>query len=215
MKDTAPPSDIVIANLCQTLTKQLQKQERDRRLAPVKTVLTILGAGAAISAMILAPGTGRVIAPFLKSESDWEQWKHFNPSYLRRTLKRLQDQRVIEIQEKNGQNVIVLTSRGKQKILKYSMETLGIEKPKRWDGKWRLVLYDIPVKDKSLGDVMRQTLRTLGFYAIQDSAYIYPYPCFDQIEFLRSYYGLGDYIQYMLVDKIERDLAFKTYFNLS
>jgi len=92
---------------------------------------------------------------------------------------------------------------------------LAVEIPKRWDGRWRLVLYDVPVHRKSLGDLVRQTLRSIGFYGIQDSVYVYPYPCFDQIEFIREYYGLGDAIQYMLVNHIERDDPFKTYFGLS
>ncbi|MFZ5845605.1 MAG: hypothetical protein ACOY0S_04010, partial [Patescibacteria group bacterium] len=132
-----------------------------------------------------------------------------------RTLRRLEQNKQIEIIEENGQQIIHLTKNGKRKILKYSLENLTIEKPKHWDGKWRLVLYDVPVSEKKLGDIIRQALKTLGFYAIQNSAYLFPYPCFNQVEFLREYYGLGDKVQYMLVEHIERDQAFKIFFHLS
>lgn len=215
-KDSTPlPANNSLVAIARLLLKQERANERNKKLAPVKSVLSLLGTGAAISAAILIPNSGRVIAPILRGHRDWDQWKHFNPSYLRRTLRRLQAQKQVEVVTENGQEVLKLTSGGKRKILRYSLNSLAVETPTRWDKKWRLVLYDVPKKNKSLGDIVRGTLRTLGFYGIQESVYIYPYPCFEQIEFLREYYGLGDHVQYMLVDHIENDAVYKTYFNLS
>lgn len=209
------PPDAAITKLSQLLWKQYEKNERTKVYAPVKEVLALLGAGAVVSAALLAPKAAPLLVPLLQGSPDWETWKHYNISYLRRTLARLKQQKEVTITEKDGQQVVQLTKNGKRKILKYSLESLAVEKPKRWDQKWRLVLYDVPVSQKYLGDTIRQTLRAIGFYGIQDSVYIFPYPCFDQIEFLREYYGLGDAIQYMLVDDIERDSAFKIFFGLS
>ena len=209
------PTEQSLASIAHLLLKQDRVKDRNKKLAPVKAVLSLLGTGAAISAAILVPNSGRVIAPMIRNHHDWDQWKHFNPSYLRRTLRRLREQKHVEVATENGQEVLRLTSGGKRKILRYSLDSLTIDKPTGWDRKWRLVLYDVPKKSKKLGDVIRGTLGSLGFYGIQESVYIYPYPCFKQIEFLREYYGLGDHVQYMLVDHIENDTAYKTYFNLS
>lgn len=209
------PSDASIAKIATLLIAQQTKEEQKQKLAPVKNVLAILGAGAAISATILLPSSGRIIAPLIRQHPDWDEWKGFNPSYLRRTLRRLREQKHIEIAIENGQEIIRLTRQGKRKILRFSLDTLSIAKPKHWDKKWRLVLYDVPRKDKKMGDIIRQTLQAIGFYGIQKSIYVFPYPCFDQIEFLREYYGLGDNVQYMLVEHIEHDASYKTYFNLT
>lgn len=128
---------------------------------------------------------------------------------------RLEQQKQVKRVMKNNQEVISLTHHGKRKILQYSLEDLEIDKPKHWDGKWRLVLYDIPSTKRSLTDRIRQILMNLGFYQIQRSVYVFPYSCFDQIEFIRQYYHLSDRIQYMLIEKIESDEAYKTYFGLS
>ena len=214
-KNRTLPSDASIASISALLIKSAQQKQREQKYAAVKDILSILGAGATISALVLVPKRARVLKPLLQQSPDWDSWKHFNPSYLRRTFKRLEEQKDVEITQENGQNVIRLTKNGKRKILRLCITKISIDKPKHWDKKWRLVLYDVPTRDKTLGDMIRQALRTLGFYAIQDSAYIYPYSCFEQIEFLREYYHLGDNVQYMVVEHIERDNALKTYFDLS
>lgn len=215
LKQLTLPPDTSIANISSLLLKQEKQKETKQKYAKVKDILSLLGTGAAISAVILAPKSAVAIKPFLNSSRDWEVWKHFNISYLQRALKRLEEQKDVEIGEENGEKIIRLTKNGKRKILRYSLTKLAIDKPKRWDGRWRLVLYDVPARDKTLGDMMRQALRTLGFYPIQESVYLTPYPCFEQVEFLREYYRLGDNVQYMVVEHVERDAALKTYFSLS
>ena len=209
------PADTSIAKICQLLIKQAEKEERKQKYAPVREILAILGTGVALSAVFLAPKSAIALKPLITQTPDWNEWKHYNISYLQRALRRLEKQKDVEIFEEDGQQIIQLTENGKRKILKYSIESLSVEKPSHWDNNWRLVLYDIPKREKYLGDLVRQTLRSMGFYAIQESVYIYPYPCFEQIEFLREYYGLGNKVQYMLIAHIENDGAYKTYFHLS
>lgn len=210
----ALPSDVFIANIASLLSKQSYKEEHQQKYAPVKEILALLGRGAILTGALLAPKSAPFFLSLIQESPDWETWKHYNVCYLRRTLRRLQQQKNVELVEEKGMTVIRLTENGKRKILKYSLKSLTIDKPRQWDGKWRLVLYDVPTVNKPLGDLIRQTLRTFGFYAIQDSVYLSPYPCFDQIEFLREYYQLGEKVQYMVVERIEHDDAYKTYFNL-
>lgn len=209
-----PPSDAYITKICNILTEQSEKEKCESKYAGVKQVLTLLGKGAVLTAALLTPKSATILLPLVKESSDWDVWKQFNPSYLQRTLKRLERQKEVEVAEENGQQIIRLTRNGKRKILKYSLDSVTIGKPKRWDGKWRLVLYDIPSGSRKISELIRETLKRLGFYQIQESVYILPYPCFNQIEFLRQYYGLGNKVQYMIVEDIENDSAFKTYFGL-
>lgn len=209
------PSDESLAKISALLTIQHDNRGIRTKYAAVKDVLALLGRGTVISAALLAPKSASLLLPLVKESPDWNEWKRFNISYLQRTLRRLDRQKDVETAEESGRQIIRLTKNGKRKVLKYSLNSLFVEKPKQWDGKWRLVVYDVPIYNKKVGDILRQTLRSLGFYAIQDSVYIFPYSCFDHIEFLREYYGLGDHVQYILVEKIERDSAFKSYFGLS
>lgn len=211
----SPPREDTIAKICTILTKQLKKEEHLSKYAPVREVLALLGKGALLTAAILAPKSASILLPLVEKSPSWDDWRQYNVSYLKRTLKRLEQQKQIEIVVQNGKQYIQLSKNGKRKILRYSLELLTIEKPKRWDGKWRLILYDIPSTDRRLSEFIRETLKNLGCYQIQKSIYLFPYPCFDQIEFLREFHCLGNKIQYMIVEQIENDSAYKTYFGLS
>ncbi len=196
------------------MEKQLREKERTRKYAPIREILAIFGKGAMISSVILAPGTAKALAPLLLQTPDFDAWKHYNPSYLRRSLRQLHKQKHVEIVRENGSEVIKLTRSGKRKILQYSLQTLSIPRPKNWDDLWRVVLYDIPTDKHHTRDLLRQTLLRLGLYPLQESVYLFPYPCFDEIDYLRQYYFLDINVQYLLVKQIEDDVAYRAYFNL-
>jgi len=214
-KKISLPSDESIKKIAQLLHAQCVKEEKKNKYARVREILSLLGKGAILAGAFLAPKSASLLLPLVQESPDYREWKKYNVSYLQRTLKRLKRQKQVKLTEKDGQMILSLTQNGKKKILKYSLQTLNIEKPKKWDGKWRLVLYDIPKKEKTISDIIRNTLKLWEFYQIQASVYIYPYPCANQIEFMREYYGLGDKVQYMVVEKIEHDQLFKDYFGLS
>ncbi|MBI5613688.1 CRISPR-associated endonuclease Cas2 [Candidatus Gottesmanbacteria bacterium] len=209
------PSDETLRSISLLLVKQSEHEQRKAKYAPIKEVLSLIGRGAVISSALLSVSGAASIAKLLRESPDWDSWKRYNVSYLQRTLRRLAAQKHVEVSETNDMSIVSLTKLGKRKILKYSQDTIKVDKPDHWDRKWRLVMYDIPSSRRELSEVLRQALRTLGFYKMQESVYVYPYPCFEQIEFLREFYALGDIVQYMLVDKIENDEAYKIYFGLS
>lgn len=208
------PSDTAIQKIAIVLERQQQDKERSARYAPIQEVLAMLGRGALLTGAILAPKSIANLAPLLMRSPNWDEWKHYNMSYLRRTLKELEKQKHVEIQILNDQEVVALTNHGKRKILHYSLDAMTIKKPKTWDGLWRVVIYDIPKDKNSSRDVFRETLMRLGFYKLQESVYLLPYPCFDEIEFIRQYYFLGIKVQYLLVQHIENDGVYRAYFAL-
>lgn len=210
------PSDERIASLCTVLKTQIEKEKTQEKYAPVKHVLTLVGVGAVLGLSLLSPSAALLAKPFLdeKRRRENEEWKHYNPYYLRRTIERLKKQKYVEIEERNGEQVITLTKNGKKRILKYALDSLVIDKPKHWDSRWRLVLYDVDSKKKHLRDIFRGTLRSLGFYQLQESVWLYPYPCEEQTSFLREYYDVGSEVIYVVATKLEDDSPYRTYFGL-
>ena len=89
-----------------------------------------------------------------------------------------------------------------------------INKPKKWDGRWRMLIFDIPETRKSLRDKVRHTLLHIGFLRIQDSVWAYPYDCEDFISLLKADFKIGKDLLYLVVDSIENDKSYKKYFNL-
>jgi len=211
------PSDERIANLSLLLSKQFQNEETHRRYAPIKKVLTVIGIAGALGLTLLAPGIAPITKQLIESQTkdNQDDWKRYNPSFLKRTLKRLHKQKLVEISQQNEKQQITLTKNGKRRILKYALTELVIEKPKHWDRNWRLIIYDVDNKRKQMRDQFREQLKLLGFLQLQKSVWIYPYPCEEQITFLREYYGVGNEVLYIITKILEDDTPYRTYFGVS
>lgn len=186
----------------------------------VNDILGLLGGGAMLAAFIVLPGLALVAKDAIKMyeeekrKKEFKQWERFNLWRLRALLKRLREQKIVEVREINGEATVVLTQKGKTKYLKGKIEGIMINKPPRWDGKWRLVIYDIAQYKRQTQQAFRETLKKMKFLCLQKSVYLYPYPCQDEIELLRQYYGIGDEVILLMVGGIENEEAYKRYFGL-
>lgn len=184
-----------------------------------KEILHLLGMGTLLIGSILMPGLGMAGGAIVraKRKHDFEQnqkaWKKFNTKLLKRNLKRLQQQKIVEIKEKDGQEVIKLTQKGHTKFLKFKLEELSL-KEKAWDGKWRLVIYDVSHLKRSSQDSFRRMLKQMNFLLLQKSVYLTPFKCNDEIEYLREYFNLGKEVLVLEVSKLEHDRLYRQYFGL-
>lgn len=201
-------------DIAKILAKQIDKKIFEEKYVKVKTVLTLVGVGVFLAASLAIPNLPLALKPFLKNEDEYETWKRFNIPYLRRTLARLQKQKLVEISEEEGKQVVAMTETGRRKILKYAVDELTIDKPRFWDGVWRLVSYDIPRRQETTRSVFREYLKVWGFYPFHESVFLHAYPCEKQVEFLREYLGIGEYVRLMQVSKIENDKIFREFFGV-
>jgi len=97
----------------------------------------------------------------------------------------LKNQRALKfIKEENNQLIYTITEKGKEKIKKFIFDELSISTPKKWDEKWRLVIFDIPEKYKKAREAFRNKLISLDFYQCQKSVWIHPFSCESEIEFI-------------------------------
>ncbi|MDO8570351.1 MAG: hypothetical protein Q7R97_02100 [Candidatus Daviesbacteria bacterium] len=186
----------------------------------VKEVLLILGVTGLVAGSLLVPALPMAVKPVVdyykkkNKEKEFKEWEKFNQPRLKFLLKRLYQQKVVDFKDTNGQTVITLTDKGRKKVLSYQLEEIMINKPPKWDGKWRIIIYDIRKERKILGDIFRRFLQKMQFLKLQKSVYLTPYPCDEQIEFLRQYYGLGEEVLYVIAQKVENEGVYKKYFGL-
>jgi len=108
-----------------------------------------------------------------------------------------------------------LTEKGERKLRLLELHNYQIPKPKRWDKRWRVLIFDIPEKRKGLREKIRRTLSAVGFVRLQDSVWIYPYDCEDLITLLKADFKIGKDMLYMIVDTLEYDDPIRAKFNLS
>jgi DNA-binding transcriptional regulator PaaX len=103
-----------------------------------------------------------------------------------------------------GEKIAALLGEGK----------LAPKKPRKWDGKWRVLIFDIPETRKGVRVHIRATLIRLGFKRLQDSVWIYPYDCEDLIAIFKADLKIGKDLLYLIVDKLEYDAPVRAYFDL-
>lgn len=187
-----------------------------------KDILKLIGGGVLLTSLIMAPGLGIAVKAIqdeyrrAKRERDWKEWEKYNLPRLRYMLKRMMRAKLIrEDKHPDGTTTITLTRKGKLRSLTYNAETMEIRRPDAWDGRWRLVIYDITKFKKREADMLRRVLTRLKMYRLQKSVYLYPYPCKDELEFLRHYFSVPEGVLYLTVSGIEHDDAFQRYFGLT
>ena len=110
---------------------------------------------------------------------------------------------------------IRLTDKGEVKLRQLERHNYKLEKPKRWDKKWRVLIFDVPEKHRGIRDKVRNTITAVGFMRLQKSVWVYPYDCEDFINLIKADFKVGKDILYLIVDFIENDRAIKDFFQLS
>lgn len=203
-----------IKELAKVLLTERKQKEIDGKNEKLKQVLLLLASGAALGMALAAPGTAKLFKDFSEDDSEWKEWKMFNVNYLRKTLRKLEKQKLIEVSEKNGVGKVILTEDGQRKLLEMSIENMFIRKPEKWDGKWRMIFYDVAREKNSVRDRFRAYLKAGGFYRWQKSVYLHAYPCEKEVDFLRNFLGISGEVRLVVADRIEDDQIFRDYFGV-
>jgi len=99
-------------------------------------------------------------------------------------------------------------------LAKWQRTNYKIKIPKKWDKKWRVIIFDIPEKKRKIRDHIREILIATGFIRLQDSVWVYPYDCEDVIGLIKTELRIGRYLLYMIVDQIEDDRFLRMDFDL-
>lgn len=173
-------------------------------------LLKILKTGAMLTVAFIAPNALRMLKDFNR-----EDWSDYYPSSIERLTGNLYRHGYVKIKYNNGQPVVILTDKGKVEILKYNIADLEIVPMKKWDGKWRIVIFDIPDKYKPARELIRQCLKNMGFYQFQESVFINPHRCQKEIKYLREILEVPHTIKYLRADMIENEEELKEIFHLT
>lgn len=214
LEDLPLPTSEVIQSISESLSRQIDREVFNNKYASVKQVLSLIGSGAFVAASLAIPSLPSALRPFLVNPDEREAWKRFNIRYLKRTIKRLEKQKLIEIHEENDVQTLAPTNTGRRKILRYALDNLAIKKPTVWDGTWRLVSYDIPRKSEALRAIFREHLLAWRFFPLHESVYLHAYPCLKEISLLRDYLCIGEYVRLFTVIHIEHDAQFREFFGV-
>jgi CRISPR-associated endonuclease Cas2 len=188
----------------------LQKGNKLNRLGPnQQKILLLLFGGLGLSLAMSPKQYFRVI----KEVSN--EWKQIDERVLTNTIRSLYRSRLIhERENSDGSLTMILTDKGKQKVITFNIDNMEIKKPKKWDGKWRIVIFDIPERKRGARDVLRETLKRLGFFELQKSVFVYPYPCQDEMDYVIEFFDLRKYVRIITATELDNELHIKKLFHI-
>ncbi len=90
-----------------------------------------------------------------------------------------------------------------------------IARPREWDAKWRVILFDISAEERAKRNAFRGFIRRLGAVMLQKSVWIYPFDCAEQVRLLREFFGLTDAeLRVIVARDIGDDSSFRKIFKI-
>ena len=170
-----------------------------------KAILSVVKAAGFISLAIVAPNSLQYLEKFGIAPGKRQK----------EVIKRSRDNLIEDGLLKYDNGFIRLTEKGEIKLQLLEIRDWKLDKPKKWDGRWRMLIFDIPERKRPLRERIRNTLLDIGFQRLQDSVWIYPYACEDLVNLLKIDFRVGRDLLYLIVDSIESDKKFRKLFSLS
>lgn len=170
----------------------------------IKVTLKILGLSGLSGLAVAAPNAVHGLDLILKRNKQ----KGLPAGKIMRQLK--QQGLVHLIKEEAGWHYS-LTPAGSYRLQQIIIDELEIPRPAKWDGRWRLVIFDVPVKQSAQRTRFVNQLQRLGFVMLQKSTWVHPFPCFEQVEQLAGHYNVLRYCGFLEVSWLDNLTARRLY----
>jgi len=169
--------------------------------------------------------SGKMLLSFFKFTNSLPHPFEYKPGYVKRfqtkkntlqscynTLSNLKRRGLIKIFKVGERKYLELTKKGALEALFIKGQ---LQKAQKWDGKWRMIVFDIPEDTRDKRDKLRFLLKANGYKLIQRSVFLNPYPLNrEAIKYLNDT-GLHKYIRIFRIDDTDNDADLKRKFGLT
>lgn len=130
---------------------------------------------------------------------------------ITRTLKNLAARGEIENHDTVHSSFLRLTNEGRTRLntMKLDADTFPISAT--WDGKWRIVILNLPEDQKEQRNALRYLLKKANFVSAKNSVWISPYPFEHFFENMKKDMNLTSEMMILVSDEIDEET--REYFN--
>jgi len=186
-----------------------------------KDILLVLATAGVLAVAATSPYFLINLARAIKKNAEYKARRNNNGSadrVLARSLSGLNKNKIIIVKKDGNNYTVKLTEEGKKVVKKIQFEGMKIEKQEKWDGRWRIIIFDIPEGNKRRGKILRDAMRfkmkNMGFYQLQKSVWAHAYPCEKEIQLLCEILKTGPFVNIITAEKIYNDDGLRKYFKL-
>ncbi|OGZ78594.1 MAG: CRISPR-associated endonuclease Cas2 [Candidatus Staskawiczbacteria bacterium RIFOXYB1_FULL_37_44] len=145
-----------------------------------------------------------------------KKYRNLKEKVLARSLTGLNKNKIIIFKESEGKFSVKLTEKGKKVAREILFDNMEVEKQKIWDKKWRIIIFDIPErKGRQARNAMRWKLQKMGFFQLQKSVWVFPYPCEKEVQLISEVFKINPFVNIVTAEKIYNDNNLMEHFRLS
>ena len=185
-------------------------RHKDRRIGVAKKKVLLLLFGGISLGLSGSPGTYWKIAGAMKKE-----WEELSKQGAERAINSLYASRLVGAKEnEDGTYSLTLNEKGRKRVLTYDLARMKIKIPPKWDNLWRMVSFDVPIGKKIVRDSIREHLLNLGFYEMQQSLFIHPFDCKEEIDYLVELHDARKHVRFFLVTHADNEPHLKKFFGM-
>lgn len=190
----------------------MRTENKGKYLPMRNLILRTLAAGGILSVALVAPKTLTLLKKLDRGAAN-------RKNLYRRITQAITDLEytgLVQTSGQRGKRNITLTEKGRTTINTIYTSEYRIPEPVLWDGKWRVVMFDIREKRRKARSQLRSLLSGAGFLRLQDSVWIYPYPCDEFIGLVRAHLksGTGEMLSFV-AEALESDRPLREHFRLA
>ena len=177
-----------------------KEQKEIIKLTSAKLLLSLFGA-----VKITAKPFFKASPIYRKSVYDFEKSNIYDKSEINERIQYLKRMKLIKTFVENREKYAELQPAGFKKLKQLSQlsKESPPTRPKKWDRKWWLTVFDVPEKFRTARDSLRFKLQTYDFVKIQKSVYVFPFPCTDEVVALSKRLGIEKYVTIMIAEIIQ------------
>ena len=192
--------------------KKMRTEKKNQYLPMRNLILRTLAAGGVLSVAVVAPKAlnllKRLDRPTARRTDLYRR--------IRQAITRLEYAGLVRTSGERNQRRVIITEKGRAVIESVYASEYRIPEPAFWDGKWRVVTFDIREKRRTTRARLRLLLQSAGFLRLQDSVWIYPYSCDEFIGLVRAHLksGTGEMLCFT-VEALESDRRLREHFKLT
>lgn len=146
--------------------------------------------------------------PGYKSSQTGYKWNYYA------SLNRLKRKGFIKFSDKDH---FVLTADGMSALVKFDIDAIILPEfePEKWNGVWRVLIFDIPELTRAVRNLFRDKIQELGFYNLQKSVYVTPIVCEKEITELAYLFKIRNGVDIIHASRLGRkELAARKFFGV-
>lgn len=182
----------------------MKRHTRNKISEIVLPTLLVVGV---LTTAVIAPNALQLFKYF-DTKNGRDRWK------IRRSMKNLEQKGFVKKKVTQGKEEFTLTLSGKNQAMRYRLKELRIAPQKKWDGLWRIVMFDIPEEKRKARRAVARAIKDIGCTQYQKSVFITPYPCEQEIKLVGECFGVRKHIRLVVAQKIETEARAKKFFHL-